>query len=55
MERIVRTPDGRTLAVQEGGDPAGRPLLVHPGTPTNLVRGTSMVPSPPMPAGAVCG
>lgn len=35
MERMVRTPDGRTLAVQEGGDPAGRPLLVHPGTPAS--------------------
>jgi pimeloyl-ACP methyl ester carboxylesterase len=32
MERIVRTPDGRTLAVEEGGDPAGRPVLVHMGS-----------------------
>jgi pimeloyl-ACP methyl ester carboxylesterase len=33
MERTVRTPDGRTLAVVEAGDPAGRPVLVHNGTP----------------------
>lgn len=35
MERTVRTPDGRTLAVEESGDPAGRPVLVHMGTPTS--------------------
>ena len=35
MERTVRTPDGRTLAVEEGGDPAGRPVLVHMGTPNS--------------------
>jgi pimeloyl-ACP methyl ester carboxylesterase len=29
----VRTPDGRMLAVREGGDPAGVPMLVHHGTP----------------------
>jgi len=34
MERTVRTPDGRMLAVEESGDPAGRPVLVHMGTPT---------------------
>lgn len=34
MERTVRTPDGRTLAIEESGDPAGRPVLVHMGTPT---------------------
>jgi pimeloyl-ACP methyl ester carboxylesterase len=34
VERAVRTPDGRTLAVEESGDPAGRPVLVHMGTPT---------------------
>jgi pimeloyl-ACP methyl ester carboxylesterase len=33
MERTVRTPDGRTLAVEDDGDPAGRPVLVHLGTP----------------------
>ncbi len=35
MERIVRTPDGRTLAVEESGDPAGQPVLVHMGTPNS--------------------
>jgi pimeloyl-ACP methyl ester carboxylesterase len=33
MERAVRTPDGRTLAIEDTGDPAGRPVLVHGGTP----------------------
>lgn len=33
MERTVRTPDGRVLAVEESGDPDGRPVLVHMGTP----------------------
>jgi pimeloyl-ACP methyl ester carboxylesterase len=33
MERTVRTPDGRVLAVHESGDPAGSPVLVHNGTP----------------------
>ena len=33
MDRVVRTPDGRVLAVWDGGDPAGRPVLVHNGTP----------------------
>jgi pimeloyl-ACP methyl ester carboxylesterase len=33
MERTVRTPDGRILAVLESGDPAGQPVLVHNGTP----------------------
>lgn len=35
MERAVRTPDGRTLAVEESGDLAGRPVLVHMGTPNS--------------------
>ena len=35
MEHMVRTPDGRTLAVQEAGDPAGRPVLVHNGSPNS--------------------
>src|SRR5260370_41407534 len=34
-ERIIETPDGRVLAVQESGDPAGRPVLVHMGTPNS--------------------
>jgi pimeloyl-ACP methyl ester carboxylesterase len=29
----VTTPDGRTLAVTEAGDPDGKPILVHHGTP----------------------
>ena len=33
MERTVRTSDGRVLAVEEAGDPAGRPVLVQGGTP----------------------
>ena len=35
MERVVQTGDGRALAVQEGGDLAGRPVLVHNGTPNS--------------------
>ena len=33
MDRIVHTPDGRVLAVEDAGDPAGSPVLVHNGTP----------------------
>jgi pimeloyl-ACP methyl ester carboxylesterase len=33
--RTVLTPDGRTLAVEYSGDPAGRPVLVHMGTPNS--------------------
>src|SRR6201993_1428969 len=35
MERTGRPPDGRTLAIEESGDPAGRPVLVHMGTPNS--------------------
>ena len=35
MQRSVRTADGRTLAVEEGGDPAGWPVLAHMGTPNS--------------------
>ncbi len=35
MERVVQTADGRTLAVQESGDPACLPVLVHNGTPNS--------------------
>jgi len=35
MEQIVRTADGRALAVQEAGDLDGRPVLVHMGTPNS--------------------
>jgi pimeloyl-ACP methyl ester carboxylesterase len=34
-QRTVRTPDGRTLAIEEAGDPVGRPVLVHGGTPNS--------------------
>jgi hypothetical protein len=32
MDRAVRTPDGRTLAVE---DAAGRPVLAHLGAPNS--------------------
>ena len=35
MDRTVRTPDGRVLAIEEAGDPNGRPVLVHKGTPNS--------------------
>jgi pimeloyl-ACP methyl ester carboxylesterase len=35
VQRTVHTADGRKLAVEEGGDPAGRPVLVHAGTPNS--------------------
>jgi pimeloyl-ACP methyl ester carboxylesterase len=35
MQRTARTPDGRTLAIEEAGDPNGRPVLVHNGTPNS--------------------
>jgi len=34
-QRTARTPDGRTLAIEEAGDPVGRPVLVHFGTPNS--------------------
>jgi pimeloyl-ACP methyl ester carboxylesterase len=33
VQRTVQTTDGRVLAVEEAGDPAGQPVLVHGGTP----------------------
>jgi pimeloyl-ACP methyl ester carboxylesterase len=35
QQHSIRTPDGRTLAVEEAGDPDGRPVLVHMGTPNS--------------------
>ena len=35
MQRTVHTQGGRVLAVEEAGDPAGRPVLVHNGTPNS--------------------
>ena len=34
-QRTARTPDGRTLAIEEAGDPGGHPVLVHNGTPNS--------------------
>lgn len=33
MERVIATPDGRRLRVEEAGDPKGRPILTLHGTP----------------------
>ncbi|HEX5297160.1 MAG TPA: hypothetical protein VFW50_09245 [Streptosporangiaceae bacterium] len=33
MEWRVTAKDGRTLAVEDAGDRAGRPVLLHVGTP----------------------
>jgi pimeloyl-ACP methyl ester carboxylesterase len=35
MEWLVTTADGRTLAVEDAGDPDGRPVMVHVGTPNS--------------------
>ena len=35
MDRFVQTPDSRTLAVEEGGDPGGVAVLAHNGTPSS--------------------
>jgi pimeloyl-ACP methyl ester carboxylesterase len=35
VDRTVQTPDGRTLAIEEAGDPNGRPVLVHMGRPNS--------------------
>src|ERR1700737_3174832 len=35
VDTTVRTPEGRNLRVQEGGDSKGRPVLVHGGTPNS--------------------
>ena len=34
-QRTIKTPDGRTLSIEDAGDPAGRPVLVHNGTPNS--------------------
>jgi pimeloyl-ACP methyl ester carboxylesterase len=38
MEHVIETPDGRTLAVTEGGDPDGVPVLAHQGTPNSRLQ-----------------
>jgi pimeloyl-ACP methyl ester carboxylesterase len=35
VQRTAKTPDGRVLAIEEAGDPLGRPVLVHNGTPNS--------------------
>ena len=35
VQRTVHTRDGRTLAVEDRGDAAGRPVVVHMGTPNS--------------------
>ncbi|MGH3187398.1 MAG: alpha/beta fold hydrolase [Streptosporangiaceae bacterium] len=35
MEWFVKTPDGRTLAVEDAGDSHGSPVMVHVGTPNS--------------------
>src|SRR4051794_30899526 len=39
----VVTPDGRSLCVDSAGDPAGRPVLVHHGTPSSRLMLASWV------------
>jgi pimeloyl-ACP methyl ester carboxylesterase len=34
---LITTPDGRTLRVDEAGDPGGIPILVHSGTPSGAL------------------
>jgi pimeloyl-ACP methyl ester carboxylesterase len=38
MEHVIETPDGRKLAVTEGGDPDGVPVLAHQGTPNTRLQ-----------------
>ena len=56
MERAVHTSDGRALAVEDAGDPAGSVVLVHGGTPNSrhlygpwvadaAARGLRLIPS----------
>ena len=33
MERLIKCSDGRVLRVEEAGDPHGKPVLMHHGTP----------------------
>jgi pimeloyl-ACP methyl ester carboxylesterase len=37
LEHLVTTPDGRTLAVAEWGDPNGRPVITFHGTPGSRI------------------
>lgn len=33
MERLIKCSDGRVLRIEEAGDPHGKPILMHHGTP----------------------
>ena len=35
MESRIQTPDGRSVTVYDAGDPRGRPILFHHGTPSS--------------------
>jgi pimeloyl-ACP methyl ester carboxylesterase len=35
----IELPDGRVLEYWDGGDPAGRPMILHPGTPVTRLLG----------------
>jgi hypothetical protein len=50
MDWFVKTPDGRTLAVEDAGDRGGRPVMVHVGTP-----GGRGAPAGPGSGGGVAG
>ena len=54
MRHTVHTPDGRLLTVVEGGDPTGRPVLAHHGTP-NCGESVLYGPWARDAAGAGCG
>jgi pimeloyl-ACP methyl ester carboxylesterase len=38
MEHVIESADGRKLAVTDGGDPDGVPVLVHNGTPNSRLQ-----------------
>ena len=38
MEHVIEAPDGRKLAVSEGGDADGVPVLVHYGMPNSRLQ-----------------
>ena len=38
-DATLQLPDGRVVEYWEGGDPAGRPMIMHPGTPETRVMG----------------
>ena len=38
-DATLQLPDGRVTEYWEGGDPVGRPMIMHPGTPETRVMG----------------